>query len=217
MKGLFNLRGEDVPFNPVVKAYAIITLTTSQLYVDREKLSEETTRLLQIDLQELVIKEYHQIWEDLNILSTSLLGNRERVLLDPSRNSAAIFDCFDPQSIENENSPLSIPKAVKNSAEIEGFIDCSKRDSATIVKFLSWLENGLLFQSPPLSIDEAQASHVLSQLRAQESSLYVFDSFETIAAVDSNSAIVHYKPEPGTCAQISPSSLFLLDTGGQYL
>jgi Xaa-Pro aminopeptidase len=41
-------------------------------------------------------------------------------------------------------------------------------------------------------------------------------SFDTISGSGSNGAIIHYKPEPETCAMISTKEMYLLDSGGQY-
>lgn len=41
-------------------------------------------------------------------------------------------------------------------------------------------------------------------------------SFETISGYGPNGAIIHYKPEPETCAIIKSDNLYLCDSGGQY-
>lgn len=43
---LFNLRGTDIPYNPVFFAYAIVTMDQVFLYVDAAKLSDEVYRSL---------------------------------------------------------------------------------------------------------------------------------------------------------------------------
>ena len=43
------------------------------------------------------------------------------------------------------------------------------------------------------------------------------DSFNTIAAYGGNGAIIHYKPTEVTSAVLGRDSMFLLDSGGQYL
>lgn len=42
-------------------------------------------------------------------------------------------------------------------------------------------------------------------------------SFDTISGSGPNGAIIHYKPEPETCAMVTSSQMYLLDSGGQYM
>ncbi|EDN66182.1 metallopeptidase, family M24 [Beggiatoa sp. PS] len=42
-------------------------------------------------------------------------------------------------------------------------------------------------------------------------------SFETISAVGANAAIVHYQSTPETNQKLQPNTLYLVDSGGQYL
>ena len=46
MAWLFNLRGSDVPFNPVFRGYAVITEYEASLYIDESQLSEECKLIL---------------------------------------------------------------------------------------------------------------------------------------------------------------------------
>jgi len=39
--GIFNLRGSDIPFNPVFFSYGLITEMEAVLYINKEKLSSE--------------------------------------------------------------------------------------------------------------------------------------------------------------------------------
>jgi Xaa-Pro aminopeptidase len=41
-------------------------------------------------------------------------------------------------------------------------------------------------------------------------------SFETISSVGPNAAIIHYKPEPTSCAAIDRNKIYLCDSGAQY-
>lgn len=40
-------------------------------------------------------------------------------------------------------------------------------------------------------------------------------SFPTISSVGSNAAIIHYGPEPNTCAELDPDKIYLFDSGAQ--
>ena len=40
-------------------------------------------------------------------------------------------------------------------------------------------------------------------------------SFATISSVGSNAAIIHYHPQPDSCARLDPELIYLCDSGGQ--
>lgn len=42
-------------------------------------------------------------------------------------------------------------------------------------------------------------------------------SFDSISAFADNAAVIHYRPTPETTKQIDKSSVYLLDSGGQYM
>lgn len=63
--------------------------------------------------------------------------------------------------------------------------------------------------------DEMMAAERLMQYRAQQEH-YMGISFTTISAFGSNGAIIHYQPVQETNKQITNTSLYLLDSGGQY-
>ena len=67
---LFNLRGNDIPYNPVFFSYAAITPTTATLYVNSDKLSGECkTYLSDIGVS---VRPYEKIFDDTETLAQSL-------------------------------------------------------------------------------------------------------------------------------------------------
>lgn len=55
---LFNLRGTDIPFNPVFFAYGIVTETEATIFVDAAKLSDDVYKALG---QSVKVKPYEEI------------------------------------------------------------------------------------------------------------------------------------------------------------
>ena len=104
---------------------------------------------------------------------------------------------------------VSKQKLQKNPVEIEGFINAHVRDGVAMVKFLYWLEKNYQFTS---ELDIVQKLH---EFRARGKH-YFSESFETIAAVDANAAIVHYQPNAQTNKRLLKNSLCLIDSGAQY-
>jgi len=42
-------------------------------------------------------------------------------------------------------------------------------------------------------------------------------SFPKVSSVGPNDAIIHYAPDRETCAELHPESIYLCDSGGQYM
>lgn len=64
--------------------------------------------------------------------------------------------------------------------------------------------------------DEVSAANKSEEYRSQQLN-YMGLSFETISAFGPNGAIIHYTPDESTNALIDASSLYLLDSGAQFL
>jgi len=109
--------------------------------------------------------------------------------------------------------PVALPKACKNSTELTGMQQAHIRDGASEVRFLAWLDaevaNGNLH-------DEATLADTLSAFRATNEN-YIELSFDTISAAGANAAMCHYNHLNGTPAPLTMDSLYLVDSGGQYL
>jgi Xaa-Pro aminopeptidase len=108
--------------------------------------------------------------------------------------------------------PCALPKACKNPVEIEGARAAHRRDGAAISKFLHWLSR----EAPTGKLDEIGASDQLASFRRQNELFRDF-SFNTISGAGPNGAVVHYHATPETNRKIPVNSLFLIDSGGQYL
>lgn len=106
--------------------------------------------------------------------------------------------------------PCLTLKAVKTAAEIEGIKSVHIRDGAALSQFLYSLEND------KLPADELQAAHRLRRLRAADP-LFWGESFPTISAIGTNSALPHYIPLAATAAPMRDGNVYLIDSGGHYL
>jgi Xaa-Pro aminopeptidase len=86
------------------------------------------------------------------------------------------------------------------------------KDGAALVQLFMWLEKEV--QKRP--IPEAEVAEKLIGFHQAQGD-YFGESFDAIVGYQGNGAIVHYRPEHGTCANIQPEGILLLDSGGQYL
>ena len=203
---VFNIRGTDVEFNPVVIAYAIITPKKAMLFTDMEKITRAVRRHLGETVQ---VYDYDDFRKQLKQLTKSEL----KVWLDPDSVSYWIVDILKKDcDLFFKESPVTRLKALKNKTEITGAKAAHIRDGVAMVKFLHWLERTV----PQGGVTEISASQKLEEFR-QELDLYQGPSFETIAGYQEHGAIVHYASTPQTDVELKPRGIFLIDSGGQYL
>ncbi|XP_038977171.1 aminopeptidase P1 [Phoenix dactylifera] len=108
------------------------------------------------------------------------------------------------------------------------------RDGAAVVQFLVWLDNqmqeiygasGYFYESEgthkrkhldSMKLTEVSVSDKLEGFRAKQEKFKGL-SFPTISSVGPNAAVIHYAPEANTCAELDANSIYLFDSGAQYL
>lgn len=203
----FNIRGTDVTYNPVVISYAFISEKESVLFVNPKKLPTEIAEHLQKEGVTLA---------DYGMLTTYLsrLPERTRVFIDGKRTNVAIYNALPKSSILIEGiSPANHLKSIKNETEIKGFRNAVLKDGIAMTRFYFWLEKSLKAGE---KVTELSAAAKLTALRA-ELPQYVMDSFASISSYGPHGAIVHYSPTPETDVELKTDSLYLLDSGAQYL
>ncbi|KAI1162347.1 aminopeptidase-like protein [Nemania serpens] len=215
---LFNLRGNDIPYNPVFFSYAIVTPDEATLYIDSSKLSPDCQAFL--EKNKVLIKPYQDIFPDATTLSKTAKANKteasdSKKFLISNRASWALKRALGGDDfVEEARSPLVDAKAVKNETELEGMRACHIRDGAALIEYFAWLEDQLIAKKA--SIDEVDAADKLEAYRAKHKD-FVGLSFDTISSTGPNAAVIHYKPERGSCSVIDPAAIYLCDSGAQYL
>lgn len=220
---LFNMRGNDIPYNPVFFSYAAITPTTATIYVNSSKLSSECKTYLTDS--GISMRPYHKVFEDLDVLCKSLelpgAGSdgvpeaKIKKFLVSTKASWALKRALGGEAkVEEIRSPVGDAKAIKNATELEGMRACHVRDGAALTQYFSWLEHQLTVEKA--SLDEVTAADKLEELRSKQKN-FVGLSFDTISSTGPNAAVIHYSPERGNCALIDPKAVYLCDSGAQYL
>lgn len=202
---LFNIRGNDVPFNPVVVAYSLITEDKVLLYIFGEKISEEDKNVLSEDGIE--IKDYYSVYDDVK----SLEGDKN-IYIDPNKSNTWIYNAIpdNVKILEGMNISFKL-KAVKNKTEITGMRNALRRDAVAMIKFIKWMEENI----GKTKITELSAAKKLTEFR-KEIDLFVGESFNTISGYAGHGAIVHYAVTPETNIEIGKDTFYLIDSGGQY-
>jgi Xaa-Pro aminopeptidase len=203
---LFNIRGKDVDYNPVVISYALVDSEKATLYITPEKLTPETNLYLQS--QGVTVAQYLAIYDELKQLSPS-----KAVLVDGSKLNQALFESIPAGcAIRNTMSPVFKLKSIKNEVEMEGYRRAMLKDGVALTRFFIWLEENVKSGNlTEISIDKK-----LLQFRSEQEN-FVGESFGTIAGYAAHGAIVHYSATPESAATLKAENILLIDSGGQYL
>ncbi len=219
---LFNLRGNDIPYNPVFFSYAAVTPSTATIYVDSEKLSSEVEDHLGVDVQ---IRPYDSLMSDLTAMNEAVTEEaalntpeskpvaKKKYMISTKASWALSLGLGGEERVDEVRSPVGDAKAIKNDTELEGMRSCHVRDGAALSEFFAWLEEMLVQKTE--SLDEVQAADKLEEIRSKGEH-FVGLSFDTISSTGPNAAVIHYKPEKGNCSVIDPKAIYLCDSGAQY-
>lgn len=202
---LFNIRGKDVPYNPVVIAFALITNNQVSLYMDPAKLTTETIQYLHNE--GITHKAYAQIFEDLASLPLT-----SRVLTDGAKLNRSLWNAIPSECAKvNTMSPVFKLKSIKNETELNGIRKAMISDGIALTRFYRWLEKNI----PLGNVTELTIEQKLNEYRSQQP-LYYGESFGTIAGFADHGAICHYKADENSSYNITPNHILLIDSGGQY-
>ncbi|MBX9597826.1 MAG: aminopeptidase P family protein [Burkholderiales bacterium] len=200
---LYNIRGNDVEYNPFVISYALIGLNEAIWFVDSNKLSTEL--IAELAASGVMVLPYENFAAYLGKLNA-------KVWLDER---SASFWMLQSAKVSNEvllqRSPIVYRKALKNEVEVEGTRIAHTKDAVAMISFIYWLEQN--WQS---GVDEIRAADKLEEFRTAQVNLHGL-SFSTISGYASNGAIIHYRATPESSKVIRDDNLYLLDSGGQYL
>ncbi len=203
---LFNIRGGDVARTPLPLGEAILRSDgTADLFLAEEKVSPELKQWLG---NEVAVRPSGDLPRAL-----SGLGGR-KVRLDPTTASAWYFEQLSQAGAEivRGPDPVVLPRACKNAAEIEGSRKAHRRDGAAVTRFLHWLAT----EGQSGKVQEIEACQKLEAFRRETGALKDL-SFDSISGAGPNGAIVHYHVTTKTNRRLARGSLFLIDSGGQYL
>ena len=205
---LLNIRGQDVPCLPVVLGFGLLHSDGRfQFFTDPQKIPEGFSDHVGKGVQVYPESAAHEAFE-------ALAG--KKVLADPATANAWCQLSLKAAGAEliADNDPVILPKACKNHAEIAGMQKAHLRDGLAMVRFLAWLDRevdaGRLYSEGELS-DRLFAFRSLGdQFRGP--------SFDTISAASRNAAMCHYNHlNFDATTQLEMDSVYLVDSGGQYL
>ncbi|CAL5367209.1 unnamed protein product [Camellia sinensis] len=146
----------------------------------------------------------------------------------------ALYSKLNSDQVLLKQSPLALAKAIKNPVELDGLKKAHIRDGAAVVQYLFWLDkqmqeiygaSGYFMEAKStnkkkhpemMKLTEVSASDKLEGFRASKEHFRGL-SFPTISSVGPNAAIIHYEPDPKTCSELDVDSIYLFDSGAQFL
>ena len=202
---LFNIRGRDVKSNPVVLSYAVITIDSVYLFIDKNKIGEDIRA--ELSKENVQIKGYEEVYEFIKNIDEN-----EVVLIDTSKVNYAIYNNI-PSNVQKieERNPSILFKSIKNEIELKNIRNSHIKDGVAFTKFMYWLKNNI----GKIEITEISATQKLEAFR-REQDKFIEPSFSTIAAYKDHAAMMHYSATEESNYKLEPRDLFLVDSGGQY-
>ena len=202
---LFNIRGRDVKSNPVVLSYAVISIDSVYLFIDKNKIGEDIRA--ELSKENVQIKGYEEVYEFIKKIEEN-----EVVLIDTSKVNYAIYSNI-PSNVQKieERNPSILFKSIKNEIELKNIRNSHIKDGVAFTKFMYWLKNNI----GKIEITEISATQKLEEFR-REQDKFIEPSFSTIAAYKDHAAMMHYSATEESNYKLEPRDLFLVDSGGQY-
>ena len=205
---LLNIRGKDVQHTPLPLSWAILHCDSSvKLFLDQQKVTSALVDHLRPGVSLSSPKEFGTVLDE--------LGNKGiRFLYDPGKSPFWVWDRLRQAgaTLVKGEDPCALPKACKNQVEIQGARQAHIRDGAAVCRFLAWLARERLEGQ----VTELMAANVLESYR-RNNELFQDLSFPTISGAGSNGAIVHYQSTEETNRPLDPGTLYLVDSGAQYV
>jgi Xaa-Pro aminopeptidase len=205
---LLNIRGGDLPNTPVALGFAILESSGSvELFMDDRKLTIATLDTFGDNVSLRPADEF-------GVALATLGATAASVLIAPSTAPVWVLNQLEAAGAEivTKEDPCVLPKACKNTVELQGVRNAHIRDGAALCRFLAWLSDA----GPTGDVDEISAVDKLYGFRAGGEHFKGL-SFDTISGAGPNGAVVHYRVTPETNRKLVSGSLFLVDSGAQYL
>lgn len=202
---LLNIRGSDVPNNPVVISYVYITNKDCYLFIDPKKVPIDVKRELMDDGIKLM--EYSGVHNFLKELNKD-----DTVIMDFNKTNFSLYNAINKNAkkIECPNITTKL-KAIKNDIEIKNLKQCQINDGIAMVKLIKWVKDSILREN----VSEITIDQKLLGFRSEQE-YFVGPSFDSIIGYKANAAMMHYKAVEGREALLKKEGFLLIDSGGQY-
>lgn len=203
---LFNIRGNDIAYCPLVLSYAIVYNDSVELFADTSKFSDTLLQLFA--QQQIILHPYEEIYD-----TVSQFNENQTVLLDSRIMNYSLYRKI-PEfvTVVDRPNPEILMKCIKNDVQVENLKAAHLKDGIAHTRFMYWLKTN----SGEFPVTELSASQKLEEFRAMQNG-FIGPSFAPISAYGEHGAIVHYSADEESNVELKPGKLFMTDTGGHYL
>jgi len=202
---LFNIRGRDIPFVPLVFSYSIVSENQTILFIDDKKVPAKVRE--EFENQGIILKPYNEI-----IAFLSKIEAGKRVALQFSKTNYALYKAISQEcKIVDQPNISTRLKSIKNQTEITNIKETMVKDGVAMVKYLYWLNKTIGNEC----ITEISASDKLRTFRAAQEGFFD-ESFAPISAFNAHSSMPHYSASKETDLELKIPGIYLIDSGGQY-
>ena len=197
---LTNLRGDDIPCNPVFISYAFISFDKAILFVDKKRFDKDLLKKVEEDFE---VRPYSDASKDISSLTSKGKG---------LYSGKKVCYLFAPALLKKRNTDdtdiTTTLKARKNPVEMEGMRRAHFLDGVAFANFMASID-------PLGSYTELEIARRFEDERKKMEG-YLGPSFEPISAFAEHGAVVHYSPSPESDKKVEGQGLLVLDTGSQF-
>ncbi|XP_054595148.2 xaa-Pro aminopeptidase 2 [Nothobranchius furzeri] len=211
---IFNLRGNDIPYNPFFYSYTLLTMNEIWLFVHTHRVTEELRLYLNTSCNESLCVQLRSYDSVLEHLKSYVSQPEVKVWIGTEYTNYALYEIITPQEklMTSSYSPVLTTKAVKDETEQQILRDAHVRDAVAVIQLLMRLEKIV----PDGKETELSAAEYVNKCRSKQNNSRG-PSFETISASGPNAALAHYSPTAETSRRLTVDEMYLIDSGGQYL
>lgn len=207
---LLNIRGADVPCNPVTIAYVVVSYKSAKLFIDNDKISSDN--LPYFRQNSIDIASYLSFADYLKSLSG------QTVVYTPAKTDIFHYNVMAENGVTLREDvslvgTVNCMKSIKNSVEIEGFEKAMVEDGIAMARFYYWLHKEL---KSGAELNEYGIGEKMGEFRAK-SELFIQTSFKPIVGMGPNGAMPHYSQKEVGSRAIEQNNFLLIDSGGQYI
>lgn len=206
---LFNLRADDIEYNPFAMCFGLILPDCVYLFIEKSRLADGAEAFLKSEGIEVL--SYNQITETISGMSKNVT-----VLYEASGSSYTLYEAMRENpaiTVKEAEDPIQLMKSIKNETELESIRKAHIKDGIAMVRFAMELEEKI---ETDITIRETDVEEMIHRHHmAQENCMG--ESFATIAAYGTNAAMMHYHPTQEQQDFLEKKGFLLLDCGAQYL
>lgn len=206
---LFNIRANDIAYNPMATAYAYLNQEEAYLCTEGSRVPESVAQIL--NQQGVTLKGYEEI-EDL----LKEIKEPTKILCHTQNVNQYLYGLLEENEaisiVEDEEIVINL-KAIKNPVEIENMIEAHIKDGCALTHFMVDFEKRMANDE---SLTEYDLLDLLTAARLAQPN-NKGESFNAIIGYKENAAMMHYAPTKEKHKKLEKEGLLLIDSGGQYL